>query len=443
MHVPSLSARTPPSIEAVGWSPGSGTVGDAAGPGSPRSGAWLRRLREAAAREGGVTDMVIVGDFGKDQDDEKALLIAAALRRVGIVGRLSIVANLGDSAMRARLAKGTMQALGDADVRVAAGSDGGRRGEELHEYEFAHCAYLAGPADLSQQAGHELFFSALHDARGDQRRVCVVLNSALTDMAKIVADARWRAWARPVVACVAVMGGLREGDAGGLVMDPTAQNCAFDVAAASLTYARLQEDLKQDFVVVTRHAASACQLPRRALDEAGTHPVALRLSSVARPSLQKLWERVHRSKREREEHSDALPMRCDVEWYRTTFLEPDAPPALGASDDVWEYVRGFNEYDGLTVIAAALAPHPRLLNQFFSPYICPHSGALTIGLSAAEHGVTDPEGATELLHDLIQLVLAVPPCDAGSPRAFGARTASTQLQRQQSLQRKPSERVAL
>eukprot|EP00662_Eupelagonemidae_sp_cell21_P008345 gene8345-7251_t len=40
--------------------------------------------------------MIMVGDFGKDQDDEKALGMAIALRRVGLIGELSVVANLGE-----------------------------------------------------------------------------------------------------------------------------------------------------------------------------------------------------------------------------------------------------------------------------------------------------------------------------------------------------------
>ncbi len=40
-----------------------------------------------------------------------------------------VIANLGDSIMRARLAKGTTKVLG-AQVPVAAGSDGGRKDEE-------------------------------------------------------------------------------------------------------------------------------------------------------------------------------------------------------------------------------------------------------------------------------------------------------------------------
>ena len=70
-------------------------------------------------------DMFMIGNFGKDQDDEKALTMAVALKRIGIIGDLSVVANLGDARLRAQLAKGTVKALGLPDVPVVLGTHGG------------------------------------------------------------------------------------------------------------------------------------------------------------------------------------------------------------------------------------------------------------------------------------------------------------------------------
>eukprot|EP00662_Eupelagonemidae_sp_cell21_P013325 gene13325-15423_t len=41
-------------------------------------------------------------------------------------------------------------------------------------------------------------------------------------------------------------------------------------------------------------------------------------------------------------------MRCDAKWFAGLFLVPQTPPSLGPADDVWQWVKGFNEYDGLT-----------------------------------------------------------------------------------------------
>jgi hypothetical protein len=160
-------------------------------------------------------DLLMFGDFGKDQDDEKALAMAVmlphaqpqpepsppnpnphpnrdpnptlplplplpqvTLQHAGCLQRISVISNLGDSKMRARLAKGTLNVLearDDAtqprprprpyacpnpdphldpnpypdptphqarDTEVAVGSDGGRAGDTIHEYEFAGCAFL-------------------------------------------------------------------------------------------------------------------------------------------------------------------------------------------------------------------------------------------------------------------------------------------------------------
>ena len=76
---------------------------------------------------GSQLDLVMIGDFGRDQDDEKALAMAVAMRRLGLIGNLFVIANMGDSLMRARLAKGTVSALGANDIRVAKGSRGGER----------------------------------------------------------------------------------------------------------------------------------------------------------------------------------------------------------------------------------------------------------------------------------------------------------------------------
>jgi hypothetical protein len=48
--------------------------------------------------------------------------MAIVMRRVGLIGHLTVVTNLGDSMMRARLAKGTLNALGAHDVAVARGT---------------------------------------------------------------------------------------------------------------------------------------------------------------------------------------------------------------------------------------------------------------------------------------------------------------------------------
>ena len=142
-------------------------------------GDWVERLAQIGGRSTRKVDLLMFGDFGKDQDDEKALAMAVTcstpnpnpnphprtptlaliatptptlplplplpqvtLQHAGCLQRISVISNLGDSKMRARLAKGTLNVLEARDTEVAVGSDGGRAGDTIHEYEFAGCTYL-------------------------------------------------------------------------------------------------------------------------------------------------------------------------------------------------------------------------------------------------------------------------------------------------------------
>ena len=360
---------------------------------------YLDALRDTGS-DNPCLDMLMIGDFGKDLDDEKAVVMAVAMRRVGLIEKLTVVANLGDSVMRARLAKGTVNALGAHDVRVGVGSDGGRPNEEIHEYEFMACPYLAPESELHPQGGHELAFRALEEAKAAGRQLAIVLNSAMTDMAAMIDDPRWEQLAPGVISSVVVMGGVREDADGRVRLDPTAANNTFDLPSSTKMHERLQADERIRFAIVTRHCASACQMPRCAFD-GSLHPVALRLTAVAKPSLQKLWERTHRSQQAREQCKDALPMRCDPAWFCDTFLQEGAPASMGPADDIWPYVRGFNEYDGLATVVAATISHPALFELFFKPSICPHTGTVVVGRTSADQGILNSAKASEMLHDLV------------------------------------------
>ena len=68
---------------------------------------------------------------------------------------------------------------------------------------------------------------------------------------------------------------------------------------------------------------------------------------------------------------------------------------------IWEYVKGFMEYDGLSTVVSALATHPELFTLFFQPYVNPASQSLVVGKSAPEHNVRDGRKVSELLHYLM------------------------------------------
>ena len=151
-------------------------------------GLWVQQLRDAARTSRQFADMIMIGDFGVDVDDEKALCLAVGLVRIGVVHRMSVVANTGASTMRARQAKGTLQALGAGEIQVAAGVSGRSLGGN-GDFEF-DCRYLASEDELDPCGRHELIFTALDNASKDGRQVWIVLNSALCDMRNVLEDAR-------------------------------------------------------------------------------------------------------------------------------------------------------------------------------------------------------------------------------------------------------------
>ena len=278
-------------------------------------GDWVERISEVGDRSKKKVDLLMFGDFGKDQDDEKALAMAVTLQHVGCLHRISVVSNLGDSKMRARLAKGTLNVLEARDTAVAVGSDGSHAGDTIHEYEFAGCTYLAAEEELFPGTGTELCLEAMRLAKVTGHQLTIVCNSAMTDMAALLDHPGWAEAARGIVSGVVMMGGATLLPGGGVGLDSTAQNNAFDLPSAAKVFDHFSADRETELIVLTRHSAAACQLPRSAFD-GSPHALGIRLTTVAKPSLQKLWERCANSKEAREAIKDALPMRCDAAWCR-------------------------------------------------------------------------------------------------------------------------------
>ena len=101
---------------------------------------------------------------------------------------------------------------------------------------------------------------------------------------------------------------------------------------------------------------------------------------------------------------EAVPL-CDGPLVLQTFLDADAPRGLGKDDAVWPWVRGFNEYDGLTMVIAATATHPELFTTFFQASPGPGLGPGP-GPSLCRSPNPNPNSI---------LALAVNPCPNPSP----------------------------
>ena len=91
-----------------------------------------------------------------------------------------------------------------------------------------------------------------------------------------------------------------------------------------------------------------------------------------------------------------LPERCDPRWFRDTFCDGRGAD-LGANDDVWDLVVGFNLYD----VIALLACSPSLRRRHFAPHAHTVRGAThyIVGLGSAATHVRDTDNLSKALAD--------------------------------------------
>lgn len=296
--------------------------------------------------------ILLIGDFGKDLDDEFALVLAAALVRRGFMRLVGVVANLSPSIERARLAKGTLRALGLGDVPVAVGH-GVMTDASVSPHETG-VPYLADPSELHPR-GLEFMIDVLR--RADEP-VTLVLNSALTDAAELVRAEPDLFRAR--VGRVVIMGGVRVGSDGRFTPDDAANN-EFDPEAAAFLYAWLQEN-GVPTTVLMREAAYACQMAAWMpvmLAELG-HPVGIALARRLPLAMDDLWQAVHAPVGSRTR--GRLPESRTRAWYvRTSMWEQD--PGVGGDKTVWPFVQTFRLYDPMNLLAAI----PGLSERFYDP----------------------------------------------------------------------------
>ena len=120
-----------------------------------RHRSWAPESVTSTATPGSPPEaMVLVTmDPGQDLDDEMLIVLLSALQRRGNVRCVGVVATLAPAAMRAQLARGTLDELGMRDVPVGAGSDGGATGST----DFEGLSYMRPP-----RSAHLLCNSYLH-----------------------------------------------------------------------------------------------------------------------------------------------------------------------------------------------------------------------------------------------------------------------------------------
>lgn len=133
-----------------------------------------------------------------------------------------------------------------------------------------------------------------------------------------------------------------------LVPDPAAQNHRLDMESARLFYKRAQA-LSVPMVILSRHLAKECCIPRHFFDVLGSHggDVGKRIYDNERESLLNLWRcscaPVGSAAR------GNLPPRCDANWFATNFCDGKV---ASSEDDVWKSIEAVNLYSPIALLAA-------------------------------------------------------------------------------------------
>lgn len=355
------------------------------------------------AAETAPFSLIMIGDFGKDMDDEDTLVLSDGINRHQVVSThgsrqqelfemLAVIANLAPAAQRGRLAKGTLRLLGRPDVPVGVGTDCGLRADG-HEKEFEGVTYLSGSEDL--EPGADLLVRSLESA--DDGSVILLLISGLTDAAALLREHDELVQSK--VALVAIMGGVEQKDDAvvkdddGYMIPDSAANNKFDMDAARYFYRRVQE-LCIPTTILTREAAYAAPVPRDLYDRmaATGHPVGVKLQRTQRHAIQDVWVRANLAGDD--PRRNKLPERCNKEWFCNTFCAGQGLERNG-DDDIWDLIQSFQLYDPMTLIAAV----PELAERFFDPTIVTVNGVehSVIGVSKAKNGVKDPAGLSTFM----------------------------------------------
>jgi len=359
----------------------------------------LEELMDVDEDEHHLENFVIVTDPGKDQDDELALILARTLSDMGLIKLRAVITNLAPAADRAKLARGTLDALAMNDVPVGIGTSGGRDKQHI-DSSIADTGinYLKRKVSLD---GADLLLRTYEEAKPNS--ITLLLIASLTDAADFI-KSHEELFARKTCR-VAIMGGVMNSvdHSKPLEPDPTAQNFKFDFEAAKTVFERCQK-LKVSLVVLSRSAAYAASVPAFIYDELGAlgHPVALKLRAGQLKAIASLWRRVclppeHEGRNE-------LPSRCDRSWFSLTFCGGANLEAVSGDQSVWPYITSLIMYDPITMLAA----HPVTLQAFFEVDIRTVNGVehIIVGPTDEQPGVRDPHKIRSFLINALRHALA-------------------------------------
>ena len=336
--------------------------------------------------------LIVISDPGKALDDEEMLLVLSSLVKQQLVEVLAVVCNLMPSTLRARLARGTLKAVGLPLVPVGFGTAGVSLPVQVEE-DLKAIPHLSAEHEVVD--GSKLLVSTLEQA-GDLQ-VTLLLVSALTDAAALLH--KHEELVRAKVSSVVIMGGVVQHgdtvalDADGFMIPDSAVNNHYDVMSSRFLYRKLQE-IGIPMTVLTRFATYACKVPRSLYQKLALtgHPVGTHLGRSYEAFINDFWRAVNSAPGALEH--DGLPARWNRELFLKTFCEGKGQER-SAQDPITDLVCDAVVADPMALLAAV----PELCQRFYAPHVVTIAGVdhRIIGVSSSLPCVKDRQQVTEFL----------------------------------------------
>lgn len=337
-------------------------------------------------RERKAQPFVMIAACALAQDAELALILFRALSDIGLASLQAVIANVQPARARARLTRGTLDALGMEAVPVAVGTDGNTKHTDDFTATVADTGFDYLQREPEWDSGEDLLLHTYTKAA--PLSLTLLLLSSLTDAAVFIR--RHTALFVEKTSCVVIQGGVDtsslDSSSEFLLLDPSAQNHHYDIEAATYVYQQCQE-LQVRLVILARFTAYAAGVPAFVFDELATigHPVALRLRESEIRSATDLWQRC--ALPEGHEQRLGLPGRCDRAWFARQVCGGQDLSDLAEDVPIWPYVTTVALYDPLCLLAAL----PATLQRFFvlDTKVVRGVEHIVIGSSEDRNGIRD------------------------------------------------------
>ena len=342
--------------------------------------------------EGTGTPIIILTDIGRDIDDELSMVLLASLKRMGLLNPIAIVTTLAPQCDRAKLLRGSLDALGMVNIPVGIGSSGGVAiGEKL---EYYGGEYAQKSCEIYEN-GLKLMINALEAApRKSVQFLCI---ASFTDAASLIEEDEELFFDK--VKEVIIMGGVEKLESSEFLQPDTAYNNNCDMPAARFVYQRCQE-LGIPTITVSRWSAYGSSVSTNLLDELARteHMVACNIRNVSESNLMKLWKKVNFPLDD--PRREKLPERCDRDWFCRTFT---SKYTISDDESVWGQVTKVNLYDPLALLACV--PAFRELHFDWKTKVIDNTPHIVTGISNEDKGIIDASALNDELFSLLRLSL--------------------------------------